>query len=53
MSYLENNEAFLGTGDRNSKGQTLEEFLAAYNPRLKAISQSKPVMMLLMQLGLR
>ena len=33
MSYLENNEAFLGTGDRNSKGQTLEEFLAAYNPK--------------------
>ena len=33
MSYLQHNENFLGTGEANEKGQTLEVFLEAYNPR--------------------
>ena len=33
MTYLQHNEAFLGTGEKNSAGQTLETFLEAYNPK--------------------
>lgn len=33
MSYLQNNSAFLGTGERDRKGKTLEEFLEAYDPK--------------------
>lgn len=33
MSYLKNNKSFLGTGEANEKGQTLEEFLEAYDPK--------------------
>ena len=33
MSYLQDNSAFLGTGARDKKGKTLEEFLDAYNPK--------------------
>ncbi len=31
-SFLENIEPFRGTGERNKDGQTLEEFLAGYQP---------------------
>ena len=33
MSYLQHNENFLGTGDVNEKGETLEVFLEAYDPK--------------------
>ena len=33
MSYLEHNESFLGNGASNERGQTLEEFLEAYDPK--------------------
>lgn len=32
-SFLKEIEAFRGTGEKNAAGQTLEEFLEAYNPR--------------------
>ena len=33
MSYLQDNTAFLGTGERDGKGKTLQEFLDAYDPK--------------------
>ena len=33
MKYLEHNERFAGTGEKNENGQTLDEFLEAYNPK--------------------
>ena len=33
MSYLQDNSAFLGTGERDRKGKTLQEFLDAYDPK--------------------
>ena len=33
MKYLENLSPFYGTGQRNEKGQTLEEFLEKYDPK--------------------
>lgn len=33
MAFLEHLEGFYGTGEKNAAGQTLEEFLAAYNPK--------------------
>ena len=33
MKFLENNERFLGTGGRNAQGQTLDEFLDAYDAK--------------------
>lgn len=33
MAFLEHLEGFYGTGEINAAGQTLEEFLAAYNPK--------------------
>ena len=33
MKYLENLSSFYGTGQRNEKGQTLEEFLEKYDPK--------------------
>ena len=33
MRYLENAACFAGNGQRNEKGQTLEEFLDGYNPK--------------------
>lgn len=33
MAFLEHLEGFYGTGEKNASGQTLEEFLAAYNPK--------------------
>ena len=33
MSYLQNNSAFLGNGERDRKGKTLQEFLDAYDPK--------------------
>lgn len=33
MAFLEDVGAFAGTGDRNGAGQTLEEFLEAYDPK--------------------
>ena len=33
MSYLQHNENFLGTGETNEKGETLEVFLEAYDPK--------------------
>ena len=33
MSYLQDNSAFLGTGERDRKGKSLQEFLDAYDPK--------------------
>ena len=33
MAFLEHLEGFYGTGEKNASGQTLEEFLSAYNPK--------------------
>lgn len=33
MAFLNRLEGFYGTGEKNASGQTLEEFLAAYNPK--------------------
>lgn len=33
MTFLTDNSAFVGTGERNQEGQTLEEFLEAYDPK--------------------
>ena len=33
MTYLENNDAFLGTGEKNEAGKSLQEFLEAYNAK--------------------
>ena len=33
MTYLKDNSAFLGTGERDRKGKTLQEFLDAYDPK--------------------
>lgn len=33
MAFLEELDGFYGTGERNKAGQSLEEFLAAYNPK--------------------
>ena len=33
MAFLEHLEGFYGTGEKNASGQTLKEFLAAYNPK--------------------
>ena len=31
-SFLKDVSAFYGTGERNAAGQTLEDFLASYDP---------------------
>lgn len=33
MAFLEKLDGFFGTGEKNKAGQSLEEFLAAYNPK--------------------
>ena len=33
MSFLKDNSRFCGTGEKNRNGESLEEFLAGYDPK--------------------